>query len=176
MMRDRVARRGARGAAAHSLEAALGVVLAAAGWQEPAAVHRFTGAPSAGGWLTQRGPVLPRRARAGCGSSGGRACGPLTRWPARRCAGPGPRCSSRSWVRTGVADHVTGVAGTAHVAQLGPDRHRGHRADAELSGAQRPAAALAAGDHVQLAAQRVQLASQPVDLPQPGPGRLPSGW
>ena len=53
------------------------------------------------GRLTRRGPVPPPRARAGCGNSGGPARAQPTRWPARRCAGPGRRCSSRSPVPTG---------------------------------------------------------------------------
>ncbi len=74
-----------------------------------------------------------------------------------------------------MADDVIGVAEPARVAQLGPDRHRGDRADAELGGAQRPAAGLAARDHIQLAAQRVQLGGEPVDLAQRGAGGLPTG-
>ncbi|HUK71171.1 MAG TPA: hypothetical protein VLW50_20795, partial [Streptosporangiaceae bacterium] len=44
-----------------------------------------------------------------------------------------------------------------------------------LGGAQRPAAGLAAGQQVQLAAERVQLVGEPVNLAQPGLDRLPPG-
>jgi len=66
-------------------------------------VHRGRGALAgvAGGLagLRLRAAGRPPRGRAGCGRGGGRACGPPTRWPARRCAGPGSRCSTRDRAR-----------------------------------------------------------------------------
>src|ERR1039458_2349085 len=57
----------------------------------------------------------------------------------------------------------------------GRPRATNARRDAELGGAQRPAAGLGARQHGELAAQRVQLAGEPVDLAQPGFDRLPPG-
>jgi hypothetical protein len=71
--------------------------LAAAGWREPAAVHRFTGAPSGAGRLTQPELVPPRRVRAGCGTLPDfrHGCRPAKgRFPCPRQCGKSPRrCS-----------------------------------------------------------------------------------
>src|ERR1700716_2512814 len=60
-------------------------------------------------------------------------------------------------VQPGVTHHGGGVTEAAHVAEFGPDRDRGDDANAELGGAQRPAAGLVSGQAIQLAARFVQL-------------------
>ena len=88
---------------------------------------RVIGVPGAsamrGRPVTRRGPAPPLRVRAACGSSGGRACGPPVRWPARRCAGPGPRCSSRGGGSDGAAGRRLRIAAAArHRARTGAPR------------------------------------------------------
>lgn len=70
------------------------------GGSRPRFHHRRCGrGGGAGRLVTRRGPAPPPRVRAACGSSGGRACRPPTRWPAG--AAPGPKRSVVAVIRGG---------------------------------------------------------------------------
>src|SRR6266545_2703978 len=111
------------------------------------------GRASSAGWRTRLPPTAPGAAWLALGGRGGP--GPL---------GVGGVDGD---VQAGVTHGGTGGGEAAGVAHLGPDRHRGDRADPKVRGSQRPAARLAAGEAGEVGAQRVQLAGKPIQPLQP---------